>query len=144
EERPADFGSIAGDARDAAHGQAMVAAEENRERAAPEGTVRGRLDRAGPAGDLAGIARRTGELDRRVDRRRHVAAVGHPEGQRAEGRLDSGDPECGRTHDAAAPPCSGFDRHTDELDCPLRHVRTARNFADLTAEYAVIPWWQIA
>ena len=76
EQRALGFRRMARHARDAAHRQAVVAAEEDREGAALHRAIGRVVDGPRPAGDLGRIARRTLEPDRRVGDRHDVAAVG--------------------------------------------------------------------
>ena len=84
EQRPADLRGMARHARDAAHGEAVVAAEEDRERAALHRAIGRGLDGTRPAGDLRRIARLAGEPDRRIGDRHDVAGVEDVEAERGE------------------------------------------------------------
>ena len=92
EQRPADFCGMARHAGDAAHRQAVVAAEEDREGAALHRAIGCGVDGARPAGDLGGVARRALEPDRRIGDRHDIAACRRPEAERRKRRLEVGDP----------------------------------------------------
>ena len=118
---------MARDARDAAHRQAVVAAEEHRKGAALHRAVGGVVDGARPAGDLGGIARGTLEPDRRIGDRHDVATVGDLVAERGERRLELRDPQRFRTHDAAATAGAHVDRRADQVDIAicLSHALTS-------------------
>ena len=84
EERAADLGGVARHAGNAAHRQAVVAAEKDRKPAAPQRPVARRIEGARPAGDLGGVAGRARETNRRVGDRHDIAAVDDRVAERGE------------------------------------------------------------
>ena len=140
EQRPPGFGGMARHAGNAAHRQAVVAAEEDRECAALHRAVGGFFDGPRPAGDLGRIARSTLEPDCRVGDGHDIAAVGDIEAERRQRCFDVGDPQRLRTHDAAAAAGAHVDRRADQIDIPvsLCHVPTLFDGEYRAAAYSQI------
>ena len=134
EQRAVDLRGMARDARNAAHRQAVVAAQEHRESAALHRPVGRVLDGACPAGDLGRIERSARQADRSIGDRRDVTVIGDLIAERGKRCLELGDPQRCRAHDAAAAAGADVDRRADQVDIvdlsqPCPHLLLTRSIA---------------